>query len=271
MLIANSIRLLPLFLLIILASASITAAELSVEEIISKHLASIGTKEKRDEIKTQMATGMSEFASKLPPKRTTGKGAIVSEAGELLFITSFASNEYPLERIGYFKGSVNIPLGAFVADHSSLLSEGLFAGVISSSWNLCDPQVRRGTFETAGTKKIDGHKVYALNYFPKTNSSEFSVKMFFDAETFQHVRTEYRHAMSGKEATFGKLGNQSGVILTLTEEFGNFKTIDEITMPYSYKIKYMTDSNSGTAEWDWGFNVGQYVYNQKLKEDFFKF
>lgn len=267
-------------LFLILGFIVVKADEMKAEDVIAKHLDSIGSKEKRETIKNRLATGTSEFESKLPARKTTGKGAIVSELNDLMFLSSFRSNEYPYEKIGFFKGSINIPLalqnsrsplGVFIADHSVLLTEGLFTGSISSTWNLSNSQIKRGKIEFAGIKKIEGHKVYALAYYPRTSSNEFTVKMYFDIETFQHVRTEYRDAISGKQAAFGQLGNQSGVIIALTEDFGDFKTVDGLTFPYSYKIKYMTDSNSGTYEWNWGFKIEQYRFNEKLKENFFSF
>lgn len=91
-----------LVLLFATSSVAIKAQDLKVEDIISKHLDSIGTKEKRAEMKNRTAVGTSEFESKLPTRRTTGKSAIVSDADNLLFIVSLASNEYPFEKIGLF-------------------------------------------------------------------------------------------------------------------------------------------------------------------------
>lgn len=273
-------KLIAAALFLVLGVALVSADDLKAEDIIAKHLDSIGTKEKRDAVKNRMAMGTSEFESKLPARKTTGKSAIVSEVNDLMFLSSFRSNEYPYEKIGFFKGSVNIPLalqnsrsplGTFIADHSSLLTEGLFTGSISSLWNLSNPQIRKGRIESAGAKKIDGRKTFVLSYYPKTGSTDFSVKMYFDAETFQHVRTEYRDSIPAKQATFGQLGNPYGLIIAMTEEFGDFKTADGLTLPHSYKIKYMTDSNGGTYEWNWGFKIEQYRFNEKLKENFFSF
>ena len=267
------------FLLFIFAFV-VNADELKAEDIIAKHLESIGTKGKREAVKNRMAMGTSEFESKLPPRKTVGKSAIVSEVNDLMFISSFNSSEYPYEKIGFFRGSIQIPLalqnarsplGTFIADHSVLLNEGLFTGSISSTWNLSNPQIKKRKIESAGVKKIDGRKAYVLSYYPKTSSNDFSVKMFFDAETFQHIRTEYRDAVQGATPSFGNLGDAFGAVFTLTEEFGDYKTTDGMTLPHSYKIKYMRDSNSGTFEWNWGFKIEQYRFNEKLKENFFNF
>jgi len=273
-----------LFAIVLLFSSNLAAQktdDFKVEDIISKHLDSIGTKERREEIKNRMAIGTSEFESKLPTRKTAGKAVIVSDAKNLMFITSFASREYPFEKIGFFAGKVNLPfisagnrspLGTFINDHKTMLSEGLFTGSISSTWNLLNTQSTKGKFDSAGTKKIDGRKTYVLNYYPGVNSSEYTIKLYFDAQTFQQVRTEYRHLIAAKTSTFGKLGDQTGGFeLSLIENFGDYKNENGLILPHTYQLKYMTTSNQGTYEFNWGVKISQYLFNQNLAPDFFSF
>lgn len=276
----KTFTLFSLILLFFLFSVTLNAQKLTAEEIIAKHLDSIGTKEKRDAVKNRFAVGTSQFESKLPSRKTAGKAILVSEANNLFFVASFASQEYPFEKIGFFADKISLPfvtagtrspLGAFIADHNKVLSDGLLTGSISSIWSLLNPQIKSGKFDAAGTKKIDGRKVYVLNYFPSGGSSEFTVKLFFDAENFQHLRTEYRRTIAPKVAAFGVLGQQSGVKIELTEDFGNFKSADGLTLPHSYKLRYLTDSNSGVYEYNWGITISQYLFNQKLEANFFSF
>ncbi|MBA2621240.1 MAG: hypothetical protein H0U87_08575 [Acidobacteria bacterium] len=273
-----------LLAVVLLFGASVVAVkaqEPKVEDILSKHLDSIGTKEKRAEIKNRMAIGTSTFESKLPTRKTAGKAAIVSDADNLLMIVSLASKEYPFEKIGFFADKISLPfvsagfrspLGAYVSDHSKILSEGLFAGSISSRWSLSNSQLKKGKISSAGMKKIDGRKTYVLNYYLNGDSNEFTTKLFFDAQTFQHVRTEYRHVISGKTITFGQSGeNLTGTEIAMTEEFGDFKNENGLTLPHLYKIKYLTSSNKGTYEFNWGATISQYLFNQKLAPNFFNF
>lgn len=269
-----------LFALCFFANTEIKAQDLKPEEIIAKHLDSIGTQEKRGAVKNRFAAGVSQFESKLPSKKTAGKAVIVSEANNLFFIASFNSKEYPFEKIGSFSGKVNLPfvtagtrspLGAFINDHNKILSEGLLTGSISSMWSLLNPQLRKGKLDSEGTKKIDGRKAYVLSYYPDGTAGKLTVKLFFDAETFRHIRTQYRDEVPAKDQAFGRLGLQAGVKIEMTENFGDFKDADGLTLPHSYKIQYMTDSNSGTYEYNWGFTISKYVFNQNLAADFFSF
>ncbi len=261
--------------------SAVQAQELKAEEIIAKHIESIGKKEKIDAVKTRFVIGTSEFESKLPSKIAQGKSLVVSEGNNLFFIASFSSNEYPVEKIGFFNDKMNLPyvtsgtrspLGAFIADHGKILSDGLLTGSLSSTWTLLDLQARKGKVKPAGTRTIDGRKAYVLDYFPKgSGSSEFTIKLLFDTQTFQHIRTEYRDAINPKQDIFGTLGRQAGVKLTLTEDFGDFKDAGGLTLPHTYKINYMTDSNSGVYEFVWRFKVTEHRFNQKLDANFFTF
>lgn len=264
----------------LLLNIPVNAQKLTAEELIGKHLDSIGTREKRDAVKNRFAMGASQFESKLPNRKTAGKALLVSEANNLFFVASFSSQEYPFEKIGFFADKISLPfvtagarspLGAFIADHNRILSDGLFAGSISSNWSFLNPQINKERFKMAGTKRVNGRKAYALDYFPSGSSSEFTIKLFFDVENFRHLRTEYRRTLSAKEARIGVLGEQVGVKIELTENFDDFKTAGDLILPHSYKLQYLTDSNSGVYEYNWGITISEYLFNQKLEDGFFSF
>lgn len=277
----SSVCALFVFLFLFVSLQTANSQELKVEEIIAKHLESIGKKEKLDAVKNKFVLGVSEFESKQPNRKTGGKMLIVSEGRNLFFLSSFNSKEYPFEKIGYFSDKIALPfvtagarspLGAFIAEHEALLSEGLFAGNVSTTWNLVNSQIKKGKIKSGGTKKIDGKKHYVLEYYPNDGgSAEFTIKMFFDTEKFYHTRTEYFHMINPRQDTFGSLGRQAGLKMSLTEDFGDFKQVDGVTLPHSYKIDYLTDSNSGVYEFIWTFKVSEYRFNQKLDPNFFKF
>ena len=74
--------------LLVMASA---ALNLTPQEIIDKHLAAVGTKEKRDSIKTLIASGTSEFEVKVPAIKGGGKAIMVSDPDNLFFVISLNS------------------------------------------------------------------------------------------------------------------------------------------------------------------------------------
>lgn len=261
-------------------SSVLDAQDLKPEEIVAKHVDAIGKKDTRDGLKTLIAVGLSEFESRIPLVKGGGKAIVVSNPENLFFVISLNSREYPFEKIGYFNGKASLPyitsgarslLGLFINEHGKILSDGLFSGSMSLRWALMDPEKRKAKFKSAGTKKIDGKRVYALDYFPSSGgSNEFTIRLFFD-EAFNHVRSEYRREIIRGQGTFGAANQQANALLVLTEDFSDFKTVDGITLPYSYRVDFISNSNSTVNENIWGIKVSRYYFNQQLAPDFFTF
>jgi len=259
----------------------LNAQSLKPDEIVAKHIESIGKKEARDGIKTLMAVGQSEFVSLVPAIKGGGRAVVVSDPSNLYFILSLNSKEYPFEKIGYFDGKPSLPfatagtrslLGSFLSEHDKILSSGLFNGIMSRRWPLLNLEKARPVITSGGTKKFDGRKIYALNYFPSGDgSSEFTIRLYFDAETFHHVRTEYRRQIPPKTPGFGVANQIAYSTLVLTESFSDFRLIDGVTLPHIYRVEFVSNSNNSTYQSAWGIKVGRYVFNQKLTPDFFTF
>lgn len=264
-----------------LSSSIALAQNLKPEEIVAKHLDSIAKKDVRDGLKTLMAVGASEFESKSPIVRGGGKAIVVSNTENLFFVISLNSKEYPYEKVGFFSGKASLPyinagtrslLGLFIAEHEKILSDGLFNGSMSLRWALLDVEKRKAKIKAAGTKKIGDRKAYVLDYFPASGgSNEFTIRLFFDSETFHHVRSEYRREVIRGQGVFGQANQQANAVLLFTEDFSDFKTIDGITLPHSYKVDFVSNSNTSANENIWRIRVDQYYFNQKLAPDFFTF
>ncbi len=257
------------------------AFDLKYEEIVSKHLNAIGSKDTRDSVKTLMAVGLSKFESKTPKINGGGKAVVVSDPNNLFFVLSLNSREYPFEKIGYFRGEPNLPfisagtrslLGAFLSEHDKVLSGGLFGGVMSLRWAMLNLDKMKPTIKTGGTKNVNGRKVYVLNYFPSgSGSKEFSIRLYFDSETFYHVGSEYRREVTAATPRFGAANQIVDSTLVLTETFSDFRPADAMMLPHRYQVEFQSNSTTSLYQSLWGISVGQYVINQKLTPDFFTF
>ncbi|HSK70167.1 MAG TPA: hypothetical protein VK892_00625 [Pyrinomonadaceae bacterium] len=279
----KTVNLCSFTLLLALSVFAVKADELKPEEIIAKHLDSIGSKEKRAAVKNRMAVAKSEFISKVPYGKLGGKALIVSDAGNLFFVSSFNSQNYPFEKIGLFDKKVTIPfigsgkrspLGSFLQENNKIISEKLLTGSISNSWAFLDSGTLKAKIDAAGTKKIDGRETFVLNYIPKgVSSSDFSIKLYFDAQTFQHLRTEYQQQLHARNYSIGVLGanSESGTRNLLIEDFRDFKNVDGLTLPHSYKLYLLLDGQDTTYEFEWNLEIAQYLLNQKLESNFFSF
>ncbi|HMT07673.1 MAG TPA: hypothetical protein PKA82_06685 [Pyrinomonadaceae bacterium] len=274
----NKKSIIAVFAVALLVANNISAQKLSAEDIIAKHLAAIGTAEKRAEVKTLIAAGASEFEASSPVVKGGGKAIVVSDPNNLFFLISLNSKEYPFEKVGYFNGKVDLPfinsgkrslLGTFLAEHSKVLSDGLFGGVLSHRWSLAEKELPK--LSAAGSKKIDDRKAYAIEYLSSDLGTDFTVRLYFDAETFHHVRSEYRREVVPNSPRVGRQNQITNSELTLTESFSEFKSVDGLTLPHRYSVTFASNSNTSVMENTWRILVQKYIVNQALAPDFFTF
>lgn len=270
---------------IFLSANSVAAQKINPEEIIAKHLDSIGTKEKRSVIKNQVVFGDAEFIAKGSALHTNGKIVIVSAGEKSLWGMEFNSNDYPLDRYlydgkdtktGYIRPGVRSVLGGFIFSYTELLREGLLGGTLTSSWALLNTDTGRVKFSYNGTKKINGKEAYVLSCSLK-KGSDLSIKMYFDKQNYQHVRSEYTRVINARMG--GGINNsarQSEDRYELTEDFSDFEKVADLLLPAKYTISYehfttaAVSSSLGTPRrLEWKFDIKNFSYNQQLNDNTF--
>ena len=89
--------------------------------------------------------------------------------------------------------------------------------------------------------------------------------MFFDKETFRHVRTEYKRVSS---AGIGLKPEDSSKFsetrYKVVEVFSDFKAEGGLMLPHIYRIFYTTTGGQGTTDIEWNFTLNEFAANQKL-------
>ena len=264
---------------LLLTTAS-SAQELKPEEIVTKHIDALGKKEVLSQVKTLFALGVSSFEA-TPGIKGGGKAMVVSDHSNLMWAISLNSKTYPYEKIGYFGDKISLPfvssgerslLGIFLNEHPRVLTEGLFGGPMSLRWPLIELSERKSRIKSLGTKKIDGKKAYVLSYSPDGGGAdEFTIKLYFDADTFQHVRTEYHREFSSANPKFGQANQLANSEITLTENFADYKNTEGVMLPYTYSVVFSSNANTSSFKTTWGIKVSEYYINQQLAPDFFTF
>lgn len=250
------------------------AQKLKPEEVLAKHLDSIGTTEARSAAKSRIAVG--EASAKFISTKdqvVVGRVVMASEGTKNFFGLNMNSTLYPGERfsfdgkdanVGYVQQNTRSLLGNFVQSNNMLLKESLLGGALSSSWVMSNMGDNKGKLWFDGLKKIDGKEVYALGYSRK-GSGDITVTMYFDKDTFRHVRTEYKRTSS---AGIGLRPEQSSGFsesrLKVTEDFADFKAENGLTLPHSYKLVYSISGQNGTTEIEWNFRLSEFAFNQAL-------
>ena len=263
-----------------LFAVSVFAQKMKPEEILAKHLDSIGTAETRAATKSLIAVGDAQVKSVTKITTPIVGRLVIASAGEKNFWgMNLNSVDYPSERFSFdgkkakvalIKLGLRSTLGEFVLSNNLMLEQGLFGGTLSNSWAMLDTANRKAKLSFDGTKKVNGREAYVLNYSPK-GGGDVSINLYFDKENFRHLRTEYRRISSagiGARPEDSTRYNENRI--TLTEDFADFKPEGGLTLPHSYHISYTTTGNSnGSTGIEWIFNLTEFSANQKLAETTF--
>jgi hypothetical protein len=107
-----------------------------------------------------------------------------------------------------------------------------------------------------------------MKYTPKKGNAAIQTYLYFDTETFRHVRSQYRSEFVSPE--FQNIDtNALKAHYTLTEDFDDFRDVDGFTLPHSYKIDFVIDSRSKEFAGAWTYVVKQAVRNQVLDRQLF--
>jgi hypothetical protein len=250
--------------------------KLTAQEIILKHLDSLGKAEVRSKITTRMISGTCVFSAKINTggtSTTDGPAVFASDGARLLLATKFNSPTYPSEQLafdgkkvttGYVKPGLRSTLGEFLISRTIPFKEGLLGGSLSSSWPFWELMSHDAKLELGGTKKIDGRDSYVIKYNPK-KGSDFAIKVYFDAETFQHVRTEYVQIVAAANApSIDQGAGMRESRYEMTEYFSDFKAEGGLMLPHAYKLEVFFDIGGGTSTQEWKYVFDTFTFNEKL-------
>src|SRR5260221_4805289 len=142
-----------------LGSADAMGQKLAPDEIIAKHIASLGKSQIVANSRRIMAIGPSEFIIRSSQKRSDGKAVFASDGTNMAFFSTFGMSDYRMERIGIFGDKIDIPivlqghrspLGSFLAAYDKLLDDRLFGGCMFSTWLFFGSESYAARLETEG-------------------------------------------------------------------------------------------------------------------------
>jgi hypothetical protein len=275
---------LSLSLMLIVSSAAVVTPQgkekLKPEELVAKHLDAIGPADARATMKTLITIGTVEATFKgKGTSRAAGSSLIASDGEKNLISLIFNSKEYPYERIGFNGQRVTgaeihpgsrSPLINFLLGYDTIIRHGLLGGTLSTAWPLLHLTDKNVKLEAGGLKKIEGKQVYELKYLPR-KGGDIKISLFFDAETFQHVRTEYRRSVAGQ---MGKTPETSAQAATETrykmvEEFGDFKKEGNLTLPHDYTLSLEIEAPSETRSFEWMMKFTKFTFGSAIAENEF--
>lgn len=263
----------------VISSESSSAQKVKAEDIVARHLESIGSDKERAAVRTRIISGTSQVVFRTSPSgQAAGKAVLASDGIKSLLGMSFASPVYPREELGFngtsFVSAFVTPgvrslLGGFLMTHDVIFKQGLMGGTLSSAWPLLDLAGRGAKLEYAGTKKVDNRTMHELKYIPRT-SSELRISLFFDQQNFQHVRTEYERVMEAPNVDRTIVGVATpDTRYRMVEEFSEFRKEGGLNLPHAYRIKLVVNSQIGNFLADWTISWTQFAFNQPIDPNSF--
>ena len=224
---------------------------------------------------------------------------LVSDGNKLAIVLKYSDINYPGEYFAYNGKDVSVghispgqksPLADFLFRYNGIMKEGLLGGVFSTAWPLLNLKDKPVTL-TYREATIDGRRLHEIDYHPKQSLGDMKIKLYFDMETYRHVRTEYRLVVKDDmSAAPGGLGTRTGnfqaaggdtpgfdtlqqglpdSIYVLVEKFGDFKKIGAMTLPHSYSMDYSLEGQGHTFIGKWNLQAAQWAFNRALDEKLF--
>ena len=269
-----------LFLFALLAFACITqidgsAQKLKAEEVLTRHANAVGADETRASVKSRITTGNVVVTFREPGTGQLGGRVVLASEGPKNMLAMIFDNavNYPHEKFAfdganvtgsYVRPGIRSTFGDFLLTHNTVIKHGIVGGVLSQSWPFFDLANRRLKVETGGTKKIGDRSTIQLKFYP-SGGSDMRVTMFFDAETFHHVRTEYtRTVIAQMGATPETSAQQSETRYKLVEDFSDFRKEGGLTLPHTYKVLLEITGRTGTFRAEWELALSQFQFNQRI-------
>lgn len=266
------------FVLVLLSLVVARGQVIKPDDLVEKHLASIGTAEARAAVRNRYVLADADVVFRLGGSGPlSGKGNLISQGAMIRMGMVFNGLDYPGELFGFDGKNVTVSqiqqgvrsrFGNLVYTYDVLLKEGLLGGTLSAAWPLLDLAHRQPKLQYTGLKNIEGKKLHELIYEIMKGGTGLQVAQYFDPENFRHVQTQYKVSqyvrLMDPTITGHIIGDTPRESL-LVETFDNFKEVDGLTLPHAYKI--ILQRPGYLAEWN--FAVTQVLHNQQIDPKWF--
>lgn len=259
--------------------------KLTADELLQHHLDSIGNAAARAAAKSRVIEGNASYRVLVGGSgQIDGTLALVSEGNKALMRLKVSTQGYTGEWFtrdgdktnvaGTYQDKSRSEFGTFLRGEDIPLRDGLLGGVLTTGWSLLDLDGHKGKLKYQGLKKVEGTDLYVVTYQPKKNT-DLEITLFFEPGSFHHVRTVY---MASQHAGIGKPGQtdimavpaeiaraqspssgdvnsarQQQTRYRIEERFSDFKTVDGLTLPSRYDLRFQEELQSGftkLVEWD---------------------
>lgn len=220
-----------------------------VASVVARHLESIGSPQAREAARSRRAEGAARLRILVGGTgELTGRAVLFSEARDVRAVLRFAARDYTGESFGYVKDHVDIgrvragvrsEVGQFFFTHDEALRDGLLSGALSTAWPLYAPDRRGAKLKYDGLKKVEGVLLHQVSYGFARRRSSLEVRLFFEPESFRHLRTTYRVRVPPPMVTStGQSSQQQESVYEAQEIFAAFETQAGLTLPREWTLTF---------------------------------
>jgi hypothetical protein len=263
---------------LVLSAQANSDTKLSPAEVVTKHLESIGSAETRARVHGTRIKGACTLMVREGGTGQAQGNVILASQGDMNLIKMvFQSEENPTwvkfdgskASVSQFRPGRRTSLENFFSAYEVLVKEGLLGGTLSEAWPLLNIQTRNPKLEYAGIKEVGGRRLMALKYSPR-KGSEVKITVFFETETFRHVRTEYSQTIyatdqqrigSGRGLPSPTEQRATNARISAFEEFSDFKEEQGLLLPHTYKFELSIQSDIRPALINWTIDLSEFQFS----------
>ncbi len=268
-----------------------SAQKLKPEQLIALHLEALGQNLARQ---SRIAQGRGSLDIRVGGTgQMIGPALWVSQGRKIRSSIKFGHVQYGEELlvydgetvdVGHITPGIRSQLGQSLWSHfKSLLPEGLYGGVLSTEWALLGVAERRPKLKYKGLKKFEDKKVHQLEYKPREGVG-YRIALYFEPETYNHVVSSYRMTLpGGRIRPINNLGRGPGSTpprspgdgptedfpesrdrITVVERFGDFKEIDGLELPHTYRVTVNFDQFRGSFVGHWEMKFDRITHDREI-------
>ena len=277
-------------------AASRKKPKMTAEELVARHLQSIGPAEARAARAACIANGTVKWRALLGGGGyLSGPMVLLSQENRVSLSMQFDHPSYSGEHfvfdgdkihVDFMKPGVRSALGELVLVYDKLLREGLLGGVLSTAWPLASN--RDVKLKYGGLRKIDGVKLHELGYRMR---SSLEVRLYFERETFRHRQTFYKltigdllapnisepyrsrdqaPVVAGIPLDGSWLNSSQGETrVRLKERFSQFTAVGGLDLPTQWQLQFTVDTPRATSLWEWAIELENITPNPRIDPEFF--
>ena len=250
--------------------------KITPEAVVSQHLQSIGNPDLFAKVQSRVFAGTTTVRFIQGASGEYGGQCQFASDGRMLgIVLKYRAQDYRGEHIGFDGKDVTIkrfmaggmsPLADFINRFDGIMKEGLLGGALSVAWPLKNLQQAQPRLKY-DRAKLAGRPMHSLEYRPRKGLGDLKIVLFFEPETFHHVRTEYRLHVSATRgsgpATEIRVERPDSHYI-LSEEFSDFKEVDGMTLPHRYTLGFSSEGQTATFLAYWTLVAEQWVHNGQI-------